>query len=131
MKKPAFPTEKDLIESWIIFEESKNGSQQYEDNFWTFEYFSDLTYEHPLECYEIMIKILNMNISEDSVVSIGCGILEDLLGHNGDLIIDRLENDIKSNQKLNQAIQHTWKYSTDDKLWSRIMKLKKSNQGSQ
>ena len=123
MKKPAVPTEEDLINTWIIFEGSENGSQQYEDTFWAFSFLDDLTSDHPEESYEVILKILKKEIPEEMIVSLGCGALESLLSYNGERIIDRLEKDIKSNPKLLQALTHTWKFNTSNQLYERVKKL--------
>ena len=48
---------KELIDAYIEFEKSPQGSDKREQLFWTFENFDELTFENPEVCRNALLEI--------------------------------------------------------------------------
>lgn len=112
-----------LIEAYIEFEESPQGSDKRERLFWTFEKFDELNSENPDLCWKGLLEIIKRIPSEKIEGVMAAGILEDFIESNGSKFIDLIETEAGTNDNLKKLLGGVYECSTPE-VWERVMKVR-------
>ncbi len=112
-----------LIDAYIEFEKTPQGSLEREQLLWTFEKFDELNSENPHLCWEAILEILN-RIPTDEVEGImAAGILEDFIDSHGEEFVGTIVNEAKRNSRLTALLGGIYECSTDT-VWVQIMNVR-------
>jgi hypothetical protein len=123
MKEPPFPTRDEIILAWINVCHTEDGTPEHEESFWSYMLFERLCEHFPFEAFEMIKEILAKDSSYSVVSATGMSLMVNLIGCNGDKIIDQLEQDLEYNQNLKDALEGIYNQGTSDEVWSRIQNL--------
>jgi len=114
---------KELIDAYIEFEQSPQGSDKREQLFWTFEKFDELNSENPEVCWNALLEILNRMPDDNIEGMMAAGILEDFIENHGKDFIDKIEEEAVKNASLKTLLGGVYECSTP-KVWSRVMSVR-------
>jgi hypothetical protein len=114
---------KELIDAYIEFENSPQGSEKREQLFWTFEKFDELNSKNPQACWDALLKILELIPDENIEGMMAAGILEDFIENHGEDFIDIIEEEAARNESLKILLGGVYACSTDT-VWVRIMNVR-------
>jgi hypothetical protein len=123
MKETPFPTREDIIRGWIDLCHTEDGTDEYEESFWSFMLFGGVIDKFPLEAYQMIKDVLLTNNTHAVVSATGMSLLVDLIGCHGGDIIDQLEQDVKVNSDLKNALEGIYNQGTSKEVWHRVKKL--------
>ncbi|NWK57727.1 hypothetical protein HW115_19065 [Verrucomicrobiaceae bacterium N1E253] len=123
MKEPPFPTRDDIITGWIDLCHSEEGSDEYEESFWSCMLLDNLIDNFPLDSYKVILDILARDNSYCVVSATGMSLLVHLIGSHGEEVIDRLEHDVRHNSDLHNALEGIYNQGASDEVWRRVKKL--------
>ena len=110
----------DLAESWIAFTKAHENSEEYNALFWVFDRACDLSNEEPEELWQLILKVLSLNSSNEILAVLSAGPLEDLLAKHGNAMIDRVEKEAKSNPLFAKLLGGVWQNSMTNEVWARV-----------
>ena len=114
---------KELIDAYIEFEKSPQGSEKREELFWTFEKFDGLNSENPQACWEALLEILNRMPRDEIEGMMAAGILEDFIDSHGEEFVDIIVSEAKRNSRLTTLLGGVYECSTDT-VWVQIMNVR-------
>jgi len=114
---------KELIDAYIEFEQSPQGSDKREQLFWTFEKFDELNSENPEVCWNALLEILNRMPDDNIEGMMAAGILEDFIENHGGEFINQIEEEATKNISLKTLLGGVYECSTP-KVWSRVMSVR-------
>ena len=120
MKKPAFPTENDLITGWLDLNSAEDGSPEYEESFWSFMMFDDLVDEFPDDALRVICKILAVNDSFEVKGTLSAGAMEDLLVRHGADVIHDVERIARETSSFASMLGGVWQRDMDKDIWDRL-----------
>lgn len=112
-----------LIDAYIEFEKTPQGSLEREQLLWTFEKFDELNSENPHLCWEAILEILNRIPTDEVEGVMAAGILEDFIDSHGEEFIDSIVNEAKRNSRLTVLLGGVYECSTDT-VWVQIMNVR-------
>ncbi|HSG32294.1 MAG TPA: hypothetical protein VLB82_12215 [Thermodesulfobacteriota bacterium] len=114
---------KELIDAYIEFEKTPQGSDKREGLFWTFEKFDELSSENPQSLWEALLEILNRIPSDEIEGMMAAGILEDFIDNHGVEFVEIIVNEAKRNSRLCTLLGGVYECSTDT-VWVQIMNVR-------
>ncbi|HSG31588.1 MAG TPA: hypothetical protein VLB82_08595 [Thermodesulfobacteriota bacterium] len=114
---------KELIDAYIEFEKSPQGSEKREELFWTFEKFDELNSENPQSLWEALLEILNLMPKDEIEGMMAAGILEDFIDNHGVEYVDKIVDEAKRNSRLSTLLGGVYECSTDT-VWVQIMNVR-------
>lgn len=109
-----------LVNAWIALCETEEGSSTYEEKFWAYEQLSDLRMNDSELCWEIIINIMERDISDKVLANLGAGPLENLLAIHGATFIERVEALSRQDPKFRKLLGIVWQNLTPDDIWERV-----------
>lgn len=115
-----------LINTWLIAQDVDVQSDEYDAVSWAVDELFVLAHDDPNRLVSIIEEILKTSSSEKILGVLGAGVLEDLLVHNGDNVIDKIAALSKSNGSFNKALQFTYidRNDVSNEVYEIIQKLK-------
>lgn len=99
---------KRLIHDWIAFHYAKEETPEYEELRWAEKALSNLSYENPLICLELVLGILNSDTSDRVIENLAAGPVEDMLIEKGDQVIDLIEEQALKNPYFKKLLGGVW-----------------------
>ena len=114
---------KQLIEAYIEFEKSPQGSEKREELFWTFEKFDELNSKNPRACWDALLELLNRMPQDEIEGMMAAGILEDFIENHGEEFVDIIVDEAKRNSRLSALLGGVYECSTDT-VWVQIMNVR-------
>jgi hypothetical protein len=116
-------TDTELInfaEGWIAYWSAPSGSPEREALTWVWDQEYDLMQKEPEKIWRLILEVLHRNSSNQIQEVLSAGPLEDLLDKYGDEVIDKVENEAKSNPLFAQLLGGVWQGSMTNDIWSRV-----------
>ena len=110
-----------LIPTWIALHEVEENSPNYKRNFWAFEKLDDICENDPKLCWEIILEILNRDISDTVFGNLAAGPTEDLLVRHGPDFIDKFEKEAGQNERFKNLLSGVWQNDIVDDIWKRVL----------
>ena len=75
----------------------------------------------PLTAWDYMVAVARSPLSDDDLRTFGAGSPETLLEDHGDVVIDRIEADARSDARVRLMLSGAWQtVRMDDRLWQRV-----------
>lgn len=88
--------------------------------FWAWEELNRILEEEGPDATWPLILLLVEKGSDHAVGAAGAGILEDLLGKHGPLVIERVEAQAAQDQRFRYCISHVWPGTMPPDIWERV-----------
>jgi hypothetical protein len=86
--------------------------------FWTSGLLEELD---PATAWEYMVAVARSRLSDNDLRTFGAGSPENLLADHGELLIDRIESDARSDARVRLMLSGAWQTTEmDDALWARV-----------
>jgi hypothetical protein len=110
----------EIIRGWLQYNYTKNKSF-----FWAIRCFSRICLYDPDKAWDLILKILKEDDSQEIMNSLAAGPLENLLGKYGKELMDRVKKEAISNEKFNYLLGGVWQNTIDGEIWNEIEKIRK------
>ena len=110
------PSTADIVKAWFAYDRTKDLSY-----FWAWEVFFD--WGRCDDKLPLVLALIHAAPDDWSLELVGSGPLEDLLGHCGETVIDRIELEAATNVPLRRAlwfVDGLWRWPT---LESRVRRI--------
>lgn len=116
----------DLVATWISAQYINVHSDQYDAVSWAVDELFNLAHVDPEQLLIILQDILQRDCSEKILGAIGAGVMEDMLVHNGERMIDKVVALSVVNKHFNKALHFTYidKSDVSPSVLEKINKLK-------
>ena len=92
-------------------------------HWWAIERFFELMPEHPDECWQAILAILDREPSEAVLDILGAGPLEDLIHQHGAAFIEKIEFEARENPPFKALLDRVWESSTPE-IWMRVQRAR-------
>jgi hypothetical protein len=118
----------EIVDAWIVAVEAKQGSEEYEKNWWAIDKVMvwQISLEKKSEELWQFIKTAYVRSSSDKVMGVlAAGPVEGLLAENGAHYIDQVEELAGRDGKFNRLLGGVWRSTMTPEIWSRIQKARK------
>jgi len=92
-------------------------------HWWAWDTLNELCSSRPEDAWGAVLEILDLAENDERLGEIGAGPLEDLLRVHGEELIDRLESEVRANEKLRKALADVWLPDSDSPLTARFTGL--------
>jgi hypothetical protein len=89
----------ELATAYLRYFESKR-----DEDFWAFCEVDDLVRGDAERGWELTRILIDKSTSDEALADVAAGPLEDLLKKHGPIVIDRIENECKENERLRTAL---------------------------
>lgn len=109
-----------LVKTWIFAQRLGVGTLGYDRHSWAVDEFINLAFHQPNTLWEMIVRILEIDRSENIVEAIGAGPLEDLIVQHGEAFIDKVERLAAISPSFKTAMQHVWIEATDTPVFEKF-----------
>lgn len=116
----------DLVNTWVLAQNIDVHSDQYDEISWAIDELFVMAHDEPEQLLLIIQKILEINVSKKVLGAIGAGVMEDLLVHNGDRIINDIVLLSNANKYFNRILKFTFIESSEvsEDVFTKLENLK-------
>lgn len=111
-----------LAKAWIFAQKLGVDSSGYEKHSWAVDEVISLA-EKPEDLWKIILRILELDDSDEVVKAVGAGPLEDLMVHHGELFIGQVEEQASKSDVFKTAMKGVWLDSDDTPVWARFFEI--------
>lgn len=115
---------------WLEYQDSlmriKSDSDReivFEQNSELIEMLDGIVKNDPENCWLFIVDVIDDIHEEQILANLGAGILEDVLVHHGEILIDRVEKLAAQDLKFKKTLSCVWKNRISDEVWNRIQPL--------
>ncbi len=92
---------------------------------WTWSFLDGLVRRHPGLALDVVLACVDRADSAEVMAQVAAGALEDLIAHQGDLVIDRIEQAATGSPRVRYALSGVWPQGRGGgPVWSRILKVR-------
>jgi hypothetical protein len=109
-----------LRDAWIAFHQAADGTPEHEAMFWAWERVGDLCSKEPEEAFAFILVVLAHGRSDRILANFAAGPLEDLLAQHAHRMIERVEEEARSNPQFAHLLGGVWQNAIPDDVWRRI-----------
>jgi hypothetical protein len=113
---------------WATWVSDPNRDESKSSEFIGWDEFDRAVHDYPELAWKGILEALSQSRMEPHLGTLAAGPLEDLLSLHGDLVIERVEAEARSNTKFAQILGGVWKYKMSDEIWARVQ-IAKNLQG--
>ena len=78
-----------------------------------------LVQDDPTEAWEVTLILVNTAPSDEALAYVAAGPLEELLHRHGSVLIDRIEEESRGNERLQLALSCVWGLDRDSPVFNR------------
>jgi hypothetical protein len=110
------------VEAYIAAQE-QGGVDGDHPLWWAIDRFFELMHEHPEDCWQAILAVLDTTNSESVLGILGAGPLEDLIHEHGPEFIDRIEFEARENPPFKALLASVWESSTPE-VWTRVQRAR-------
>ncbi len=103
-----------LIDGYFRYYEAKNA-----EDFWAVEYVDRLVQKNPEEAWELTCLLIDKSKSDDVLAITAAGPLEMLLYQQGPALIERVEKECRTNDRLRLALSGVWGIRPGNPIYER------------
>lgn len=96
------------------------GSDAQAAHFWAYTALDDLRHDDVERYWNIINEIKRLNDSDEVLLNLAAGPLEDLLANSGREFIGRCEVLAKTDDRFKLMLGMVWKNTIPDDIWTRI-----------
>jgi hypothetical protein len=108
-----------LVENWIIFHLSLEGSPDREATAWATDLY-ELEYNDPETLWLLILAVHARDQSPRIQENLSAGPVEDLLAKHGDRFIERVEAQARQDPMFAKLLGGVWKNTISEEIWLRL-----------
>lgn len=112
-----------LARAWIAHEMAGRNSAARERWLWASDRLSELPFEAPEQCWEVIQEIFRLEKSDLILSNLAAGPIEELLSYHGDALIDRIESLARSDPQFSRTLGNVWQNRIPDHVWKRVRQV--------
>ena len=112
-----------LARTWIFAQKLGVGTLGYERHSWAIDQAIDLAFHQPINLWQLILRILEIDSSEKIVKAIGAGPLEDLMVQHGEALIDKVEHLATKSAAFKAAMQNVWIEDGDTPVFKKFFTI--------
>jgi CO dehydrogenase/acetyl-CoA synthase beta subunit len=113
-----------LASEWLTNLGKKNGFPNSDDSLIAFDKINEIVMTDPDKAWEFILVAIKMyQDNDDYTGQIAAGPLEDALGYHGEKLIDRIENEAKTNKTLVNMLRGIYQFKTNQEIWTRVQNI--------
>lgn len=110
-----------LVDKWIRAQETEQSQSSH--NHWSVDYVIDLNVQDRFnELWAFVLQVYKRDISDNTLMNLAAGPLEDLLASAGPKYIDEVEELARKDPKFRKLLGGVWQNDINDDLWNRVKK---------
>jgi hypothetical protein len=109
-----------LLGAWLEFQRVRRGTPEYEALFWAFEEADELCRNDPEGTWDFILAAWKLDQSKAVAQNLSAGLLEDLLARHGEVVIDRVVAEARSNHSFAFLLGGVWKSQMTEAVWSKV-----------
>ena len=94
-------------------------------HFQAWDFFWELGHTDPESAWELILILVKMAKNKRELSYLAAGPLEDLVDYHGELFIDRIENEVRKNNRFAWTILCVWPGKRNKEIYERFTKLQK------
>ena len=91
--------------------------------FWAVAMLNELAHDEPDTAWLLILELIRQPPSDDAFGCLAAGPLKDLIEYHGPAVIERIEDEARSNPAFRRVLGGVWKTSTPD-VWERIGRVR-------
>jgi hypothetical protein len=114
---------KEVAKSWIRMHNAEINSDEYEEEFWSFEKLDGLCRKSPNEAWALIVEIYENHAGEKIESNLAAGPLEDLLVNHGRQILKLIDGYCENSSGFVGVLKMVWQNSMPDDVWGELQKL--------
>jgi hypothetical protein len=117
-----------LIKTWLCAQKFDAESIEYEEVSWAVDELFYLAHDDHQKLLNIIVEILKIDSSSQVLNTLGAGVLEDVLVHNGDKCIDEIQMLAEGNVHFKTALSNAYldKDDVSPNVFRILQKIKSS-----
>lgn len=112
-----------LAKAWIFAQKLGADSSGYERQSWAVDEVINLATEKPEDLWRVILRILELDSSDEIAKAVGAGPLEDLILHYGEYFIGRVEEEAAKSSVFKIAMRSVWLDSNDTSVWVKFYEI--------
>ena len=85
----------------------------------------DACTENPEAAWQVILTLVDRELTEDQVADLAAGPMEDLLVWHGSRFIDRVEEKATTDTRFNFLLGGVWRREMPQQIWDRVVKVRK------
>ena len=113
-----------LAKAWIFAQKLGVDSLGYEKHSWAVDEVINFATEKPEDLWQVILKILELDGSNEIAKAVGAGPLEDLMVHHGEGFIDKVEEQASKSDVFKTAMKSVWLDSDDTPICARFFETR-------
>jgi hypothetical protein len=113
-----------LARSWLMMQRAPELGASREDLAWVVEKVWDLCDDAPVDAFEFILAVLDMDASSTTLAILSAGPLEALLRKHGPRIIGRVERRARRDPDFTKLLGHVWKDAMSKAIWARVQSVR-------
>jgi len=91
--------------------------------FWAVAMLGELTYTEPDTAWLLILELIRQPLSDDAFGCLAVGPLKDLIEYHGPAVVERIEDEARSNRAFRRLLGGVWLASTPD-VWARVERVR-------
>jgi hypothetical protein len=107
-----------LISAWI--EHFSKEETEDDKTAWAHYLLSDICEKHPTLAWNLILEILRRPISEFATSVLAAGPMEDLLACHGSAVIEKVEQQARTNPAFRHLLGGVWRSRIGEAIWKRV-----------
>lgn len=116
----------EVVVSWIRLQTVERNSQEYENEFWSFEKLDEFCRTEPEDAWRVIVEIYRRLPDERVISNLAAGPVEDLLVHHGHRTLVWIRRYCADDSGFVELLKMVWKNSISEEVWGGITRLIKS-----
>jgi hypothetical protein len=109
--------------SWINLHHAELNSDEYIEEFWSFDKLSDFCRKRPHDSWKVIVEIYERNSGNKVISNLAAGPIEDLLVYHGNLALILIDQYCHEEHKFVEVMKLIWKNSMSDEVWGQLQRL--------
>jgi len=105
-----------LAHAWVTTQKQGLGTAGYNHHSWAVDELIDAAISDPEKAFITIVRILEIDTTDEIFQALGAGALEDLIVNHGELYIDKIENQAALSEPFRKVMQNVW-LDTDDSIF--------------
>ena len=91
--------------------------------FWAVAMLAELAYNEPDTAWLLILELIRQPLSDDAFGCLAVGPLKDLIEYHGPAVVERIEDEARSNRAFRRLLGGVWLASTPD-VWARVERVR-------
>lgn len=112
-----------LAHAWVMVQKQEPGTLGYDHHSWAIDELINSAISDPERVYAIVLRILEIDATDEIIQALGAGALEDLMVLHGLQFIDRLEAQANLSKSFRKTMQNVWLDVNDGEFRQRFYEI--------